>query len=265
MFARFLRGLWYLLYRLRHPRKSIADEPHYFIDAGYIAISRNYEKNHSQSRSFNERESLTNMRELKFAHSLLLGVVASVLEENNGKKVPISNEQISRKFVLTAAFVQGIFLCEKAILQGQYLQAGALIRQEYEALTALNEIQKGLRKDGVTPNAKYAKWKGSSHYGELSSFAHLSDHKILDTLVGYNTSWGDFASTVPQYQNVNATRMYTRHTAYVLGLVEELQTLYAEMYGYKCSQRERDVIDNAFSILVKYGAFKIPVNESVKS
>lgn len=142
-------------------------------------------------------------------------------------------------------------------MQGEYLQAGALVRQEYEALVVLSEIRCGKRKDGVTPNAKYAPWKGSRHYSELSAFAHLSDHKILDTLIGYNTSWGSFSSTVPQYQKINGSRMYARHTAYLLGLVEEIRALYEEMYGYKCSQREIDVIDNSFSILTKHGVFKM--------
>jgi len=263
MLSRFLRELQYLFYRWRHPKRhQFFAEPHYFIDAGYIAIGRNYEKNHRQSRTFNERESRTDMRELDFAHTLLLGVIASVLENNNGKKIPTSDEVISRRFVITAAIIQGIFLCERAILQGEYLQAGALIRQEYEALTLLSEIREKRRKDGVQANAKYAPWKGSRHYGELSSFAHLSDHRVLDSLIGYNTSWGDFAATVPQYQKVNGSRMYARHIAYLLGLLEELRALYKEMYNYECSQREIEVIDNAFSILVKHGVFKTPTSKN---
>ncbi|HQT82639.1 MAG TPA: hypothetical protein PLW99_00630, partial [Candidatus Paceibacterota bacterium] len=120
------------------------------------------------------------------------------------------------------------------------------------------EIRAKQRKDGIAPNAKYFPWKGNKHYGMLSAFAHLSDQRILDTLIGYNTSWGDFASTVPQYQKINGSTMYALHTMLVLGLVDELRTLYDDMYGYKCSQREVDAVDNVFSILVKHGIFKTP-------
>jgi len=240
-------------------KKSIK-EPHYFIDGGYISLGRNYEKNHKQSCYFNERESCIDMRELNLAHTLLIGVLASLLEKHNGKKVPISDEKISRKFVITAAFIQGVFLCERAILQGEYLQAGTLLRQEYEALVLLSEIRENKRKDGIPANARYAPWKGSRFYGELCSIAHLSDHRILNSLVGYNTSWSSYAATVPQYQKINGSKLYAWHTAYLFGLLEELHAFYEELYGYKCNQREADAINNALSILVKHKVFKTPNN-----
>ena len=258
MLGRLLRELQYRLYNWRRIRDDPSKRDHYFIDAAYIAIGKNYTKNSEHARSLNRRESLADMRELACAHTLLLGIIAGMLEEYSGKQVPIDDESISRKFVLTAAFVQGIALCEQSILQSMYLQAGALIRQEYETLGLLSEIRNGTRRDGRVANAKYAPWKGSRHYRELSALAHLSDHRILDSLIGYNTSWGDFASAIPQYQKVNATRLYSFHTSMVLGLVEELSDLYGTMYGYNPTQRETEVRDNAFSILVKHGVFKTP-------
>lgn len=248
-----------------HSRRKFSGEPHYFIDSGYLARGKDFKKNHLQARSFNERDSQFDMFWLVFAHELLLGVMASLLEANNGNIVPDGdnkhNEDNRRRFVITAAMVQGIFVCEKAILQGEYMQAGNLVRQEYEALALLSEIRAGKRKDGMQANAKYAPWKGSRHYGELSSFAHLSDHRILDTMIGYNTRWGDFASTVPQYQKENGSRLYARHIAYILGLLEELQALYGEMFEYKCDKREEKVIDTVFSILVQEGIFKTPTRK----
>lgn len=258
MFSRLLREIGYRWYAFRQRREKPFDGPHYFIDAGYIAIGKSYAKHQEQAQSFNLRESIADMQELRAAHTLLLGVIASILEKHDGKKIQINNESISRKFVITAALVQGVLLCEQSILRGQYVQASALIRQEFEALSALSEIRQGNRRDGITPNARYAPWKGSRHYGELSSLAHLSDHKILDTLIGYNTSWGDFASTVPQYQKINGARLYATHIAHVLALVDELISFYGEIYGYASKQREKDVIDNAYSILVKHGIFKRP-------
>src|SRR3954469_23667913 len=44
------------------------------------------------------------------------------------------DEKTRRRFVLTAAFVQGIPLCQQAVLSALYLQAGNLLRQEFECL-----------------------------------------------------------------------------------------------------------------------------------
>lgn len=258
MLGRLLRELRYLWYSWQQTRDDPSRRDHYFIDAGYIAIGKNYTKNSEHARSINRRESLADMRELVCAHTLLLGIIAGMLEEYSGRRVPIEDESTSRKFVLTAAFIQGISLCEQSILQSMYLQAGALIRQEYETLGLLSEIRNGTRRDGKQANAKYAPWKGSRHYRELSALAHLSDHRILDSLIGYNTSWGDYASAIPQYQKISAARLFSFHTSMVLGLVEELSDLYEKMYGYKSTQREIEVRDNAFSILVKHGVFKVP-------
>ena len=233
---------------------------HYFIDSGYVAIGRNYAKNCERARILNCRDSLVDMREFNHAHTLLLGVIGGMLEVNSGKRVPIENEVVSRRFVLTAAFIQGISLCEQSILQGQYLQAGNLLRQENEILGLLAEVKNGKRQDGMVVNAKNFPWKGHKHYGELSALAHLSDHKILDSLVGYRTAWGDFASTVPQYQKENAGRLYGFHVSMVLGLVQELQDLYSEIYDYKPDSRENNVIDVASSILVQCKIFNPPMN-----
>lgn len=221
-------------------------------------MGENYARNCEHARMLNRRDGLSDMHELLHAHTLLVGVIGSMLEQHNGRRVPVKDEGISRKFVLTAAFVQGISLCKQSILQGLYLQAGNLIRQEYETLALLNEIKAGKRKDDKVANAKYAPGKGSKHYGQLSAYAHLSKHQILDSIIGYNTAWGDFASTTPRYQKENAERLFSFHTSMVFGLVEELQTLYAEMYGYKSDERESSVVDVVFSILVKYKIFKRP-------
>ena len=257
MFYRLLREIGYRWYAFRQRREKPFEGPHYFIDASYIALGENYTKHQEQAQSFNLRESFADMQELRAAHTLLLGVVASILEEHADQKTTVSDETITRKFTITAALIQGLLPCERCILTGQYIQAGALIRQEFEAICALSEIRQGKRKDGITPNAKYAPWKGSRHYGELSRLAHLSDHKILDTFIGrYDSFWG--ASTVPQYQKINGARLYAAHTVNVLALTDELLSFYGDIYGYVSDKREKDVIDNAFSILVEHGMFKKP-------
>ncbi len=243
-----------------HNSCSICDseeEKHFFIDSGYIAVGKNYIKNCENARSINRKDAFAGIpNELIYAHDLLLGVMGSMLEENNGKRVPAGDSAISRRFVLTAAFVQGISLCEQSILEGLYLQAGNLIRQEFETLGLIDEINKNKRSDRKNVNAKYAPWNGSKHYGELSALAHLSDHRILDSIIGYNTTWGDYAATVPQYQKDTTIRLYDFHISMMLKLVYEIKYLYGEVLGYNANERENNVIGNVVGILEKHKILK---------
>lgn len=244
---------------LFHPGVITAgqEEPHYFIDSGYIGIADDYEKLCGLAWDFNHKTSLTEMRQINQAHTLLLGVLSNMLELNAGKRVLVEDESIDHRFGITAALIQGVSLCEKSILYGLYLQSGSLLRQEFDGLTALSEIKSNERKDGKAPNAKHAPWKGSRHYGELSALTHLSDRKILDAIVAHPTTWGGSgASTIPQYRKENAERLYAFHTAMVLEIVLELQRLYGEVYSYESDDREKEVIDVAYSILVKHKSFE---------
>ncbi len=232
---------------------------HHHIDYGYIRTGKNYIKNFERACFVNRRDSLLGIpRELIHAHTLLLGIVGGMLEENSDKPVPNEKQgsAISRRFVLTAAFIQGISLCEQSILQACYLQAGNLIRQEFEALGQLAEIAKNERKDGKSFNAKHAPWNARKHYGELSTIAHLSDHKTLESIIGYNNTWGDFAATVPQYRKDMAIKFYGFHVSMILELVYELKYLYNEIYNYEADEKENDVIANVVGILTQLKVFK---------
>ncbi|KXW57461.1 hypothetical protein FEMY_20240 [Ferrovum myxofaciens] len=229
---------------------------HYFIDAGYIAIGNNFAKNCDSARALNHQDAIADLQKLAQAHTLLMGLIGGILENNDGRTVHNEDDTTKRRFVLTAAFVQGITLCEQSILQSLYLQAGNLLRQEFETLGLLSEVKKGIRKDGKVAHAQNAPWNSRKLYGELSSLAHMSDHKLLESIIGYQTSWGDFASTIPQYKKETATRLYGFHVSMVMGLVDELHSLYWDMFGYVIGERENEVLNVVYSILVKQGLFK---------
>ena len=225
-------------------------EKHWFIDSGYVGIGDDYQIHSQKAVDINTSQSVQEFRFLNFAHRLLLGLIGSMLEIHQGRPVA-GDEKTRRRFVLTAAFVQGIPLCQQAVLSALYLQAGNLLRQEFECLALLREIEAGTRKDGKQVNAKHAPWNGSRHYGELSALAHLSDHKILESAIQYNTTWGDFSSMIPQYQRDNTKRLYGFHIAMVLDLVFGLRDLYSDMFGFQFDKREQDVLSTVIGILTE--------------
>ena len=225
-------------------------EKHWFIDSGYVGIGDDYQIHSQKAVDINKSQSIQEFNFLNFAHRLLLGLIGSMLEIHQNRPVA-GDDKTRRRFVLTAAFVQGIPLCQQAVLSAMYLQAGNLIRQEFECLALLREIERGTRKDGKQVNAKHAPWNGSSHYGELSSLAHLSDHKILESIIQYNTSWGDFSSMIPLYQRENIKRLYGFHISMVLDLVFELRDLYSDMFGFQFDEREESVLSTVIGIVME--------------
>jgi len=223
-------------------------EKHWFIDSRYVAIGKEYDTHSAKARKININKSIKENKYLNYAHTLLLGLIGGMVEEHQNRPVS-GDKKVKQRFLLTAAFIQGITLCQKSILSSLYLQAGNLIRQEFECLCLLGEIKKCKRQDKKQVNVKHAPWKSSRHYGELSALAHLSDHKILESIIQYNTSWGDFSSMVPQYKKENTKRLYGFHISLVLYLVFELQDLYSEMYGFVFEDSDEDVLKNVIGIL----------------
>lgn len=228
---------------------------HWFVDSRYIAIGENYELNMLRAIEANKNQSADAFKSLCMAHGLLMGLIGRMLEQHSNKPV-FGDESIGRRFVLTAAFIQGILICRQAVLGSTYLQAGTLLRQEYECLGLLREVKEGKRRDGKQVNAKNAPWNGSKHYGELSALAHLSDHEIISSIIGENTGWGDFSSTVPQYNAANTKRLYGLHVALVLDLVYQLHSLYSDMYEYEMEESEQDAITSVIGILEESDVWK---------
>lgn len=224
------------------------NEKHWFIDSAYISIGNEYEKYCDKAKENNILQSIDENKFLSHAHTLLMGLIGSMLEMNENKPVPV-DQNSKRKFILTAAFIQGISICEEAILSSLYLQAGNLIRQEFECLGLLREIEKGMRRNGKQVNAKNVPLGLCIRYGELSTLAHLSDHNLLESIIQYNTSWGDFSSTNPQYKSYNTKQFYGFHISMVLAFVYELRDLYSEMYGFEFEERDLGVLNSVIGIL----------------
>lgn len=234
---------------------------HYFLDSAYIALGRNLEKHCKHAQRLNEHDSHHDIPgELIYAHDLLLGIIASILEANAGQPIPTTDENVRRRFVLSAAFIQGILLCVQSITRGLYIQAGSLIRQEYEVVILLHEILEKKRKDGKKANPVNSPWgHGKELNPILCDLAHLSRHHLLEKIVGYNTTWGDYASFLPQYRKDKTAEFYGLHTGLVLNLVRNLILLYSQIAGYKPDTRELDVLKTVSGILMKHQVMAIPI------
>lgn len=232
--------------------KQKESDKHFFIDYGYMMCGKNYIKNCKHARLANYIDSISDIPpDLINAHILLMGIIGAILEDCANKVIP-DNEVIKRKYVLIAAFIQGIYICEQSILDSVYLQAGNLIRQEFEILGLINEIKENKRRDGKTVNVKYGPNGGGRLYGELCSIAHLSIHKVIEEVISYQNSWGDYSATIPQHQKDKTIEFYGFHVAMVTSLVAELIYFYGEIFNYKFDKHGFFAIENIIEILKKY-------------
>ena len=122
----------------------------------YINIELSEEKNYEKSKEI--------LGDLSNAHLLAVSIMhriitSRILEPGNTSK------DISEKLIQISIFYQGVCECEKVIKNGQYNIAAALVRQEYEIICNLNEIDDKTRKPGKAPNAK----SGIKNFGKQYS------------------------------------------------------------------------------------------------
>jgi hypothetical protein len=86
---------------------------------------------------------------------------------------------MGKKILLIATYFQGCGFTERLIAEGQYAKAAAALKQDFEILTRIKEIDAGEAHSGKTPQMRHAP-KGSPRlYGELNKVAHPSNETLL--------------------------------------------------------------------------------------
>jgi hypothetical protein len=196
------------------------------------------------------------------AHMLTIGAIQSALLRHNsipGK----TSEQISNIFSLVASFMMGVDICESAISEGYYLQACAILKQEMEALAAIEECWKNQRKEKATPNVKYIRWNLSRFYGDLNRAAHVADKDLLSyVLQATHNGQAVPASITPIFNQTEAKGLYGLHVAFLIQLSFQLDKLYVEVYGDGLTDVERMGVARSFHCLLDEGWLKKGVRKT---
>lgn len=198
------------------------------------------------------------------AHALMTGTLHRAFLRKNG--VPgKTTEQVSQRLLLLASFVHGIDLCETSISEGLYIQAAALLKQELETISAIEEVKGGKRKDGKTPNVAYAPWSLGLLYRALNDAAHVGKGDVLQTIIGM-TSRGDAhpVSLTPRFIKEIAVRLYGIHTALLTWTCWELDCLFRELYGEGLTDIEKRTLLIALQALQRDGVLGMPGNPTAQ-
>lgn len=185
-----------------------------------------------------ERSKIAYGSHLLDARLCLVAALAQSLDAKNG--VPgKTSESISHRLVLLSTFVQGIPATETLISEGQYAKAAAVLKQDYEILARLKEVEDGVAQAGRTPNAKYAPEGSQRIYGDLNRVAHPSNQNVLSELLDHLRS-GEVqgVSPTPVFREDAARGLYEVHVFTLLHAVREHLKLQLEMYPGEMSTFE---------------------------
>lgn len=205
-------------------------------------IKSTYEKSAKSYRTKAEKEYGSYFLE---AHSLIFLALTDLLNHKAG--IPgKTNDSISERLILITNFVQGLLYTEKLISEGQHIKASAALKQDIEILTRIYEINKGVSKEGKTPNVTYAPGNLRQHYGDMNNIAHISKIYVMQnmctTLVSKEING---ASIFPVFHEQITKKFYELHINICYILAMQALKLFEEMYS-----DDDELLLPAFKLLV---------------
>ncbi len=117
------------------------------------------------------------------AHESTVQAIMSCIARFDGRELPgdldeHTRDKISQSAQLSALFLQGIEPCETCIVGGRYFQGSSLLRQQLEAICAIDEVWLDRRNPKKTPRVSSLATDLRRAYGYLSELTHASvpDH-----------------------------------------------------------------------------------------
>lgn len=201
------------------------------------------------------------------AHALSLGIIKSIYSEYLG--IPgKTDESISTRLPLIASFIQGIDICETCICEGLYTQAAGILKQELETIAAIDECERGKRKNRKTPNVQCVKFGLGREYGVLNGIGHVSDKEIFEPLYKANADskieGQKPISILPQFNKELCSYFYAMHILLILNVIEKLDRLYIDMYNFQMPEDLKQAIYIIFTILDKSGFLTVEAEANGK-
>ena len=199
-------------------------------------IYRHKESNRSKSIK-NYGQKLLNSR------LIMLSIIYELIKIKEG--IPgKTSESISQRIHLIATYVQGVDITETAISEAQYSKATAIEKQNYELLTRIIEVKKGVAKEGRTPQIKNLPEKFRRIYGDLNKVAHPSNSNVIENLIRkIESGESKGISYIPKFDKNISKILYELHLIIMYYIIIQNIELLVEMYGVEIIKElvERDV------------------------
>jgi hypothetical protein len=231
------------------PPIDLSEKALYFWDA------------HSVMRESATKAAVAELGEIAKAYALALHVVVSASSRAEGKFAEYTSTSAKRDSIL-AGYMVGLTLMEHAILGGYNAQAAALVRQELEAIAALQEIRLGSRNERRTPYIRHVPSVPTRLYGDLSNAAHFSHSATLRAITGYRGEVegapGPTAMWLlsPQHIPEGTRRLFALHTLLLLNFAEHQAEHYQENHNMESTEDELQSFEQALALLRQAGAIE---------
>ena len=191
---------------------------------------------HSEMSAATSKKASSDLTDVLEAYRIAIELITSAGSATLGT-YHRSGADTNRIEAILAGFIVGLTLVEHAIVGGYTAQAAALVRQELEAIAALEEIKVGRRIEGKTPNVGRLPNIPGRVYSDLSALTHFSRSSALG-LVGQYRDVDPYAPEnttqwllSPQYIPYTTKQLFTLHTVLLLHFVLHQSEHYASLYG----------------------------------
>lgn len=192
-------------------------------------------------------------------HQVAFSALASVIKRNLGRQLQNIDKAQEGQIVLISHFIQGVDFCESSISEGLYSQAAALLKQEVEIVSGIEEYRTAKRQEKKTPLIGKGVTAGFGPvYGQLNDIAHLGRHEIAKNIVSGSFGALNGASIVPIYEKDLAFALYGQHIHYIILVTQQLDVLFQSIYGEGLNEEEKRWTGGAIGVLLKEGFLKVP-------
>lgn len=145
------------------------------------------------------------------------------------EKYGSKQKKLVQKMRLATAFLQGIDISTNLILEGNYIKAAATLKQDYETIVRIEEVNRNRAKNGKTPNAQNAPLTYKEMYGYLNNIAHISEDVILNFVLKETNSAE--ISPAKKFNKTIANRLMSYNVAIKAETLRQCLNLYYELAG----------------------------------
>ncbi|MBT8414655.1 MAG: hypothetical protein KJO30_10035 [Boseongicola sp.] len=184
--------------------------------------------------AFNFAEAQAKCTEALSIYDELLDVLLdyiSGLEALPSEKRQIPDEVLTKRLELSSVLIQSISAIETSLLSSSYATLAALLKQETDGLTRLQEYQVGKAKDGKTPNTVNHGTQAQRFFQKsLQPWAHLSQSDVSEYLSWHINDNRLILKRFPVFDEMTFNRICDVRCHNLTVLIVRLEQVFCDSY-----------------------------------
>jgi hypothetical protein len=167
----------------------------------------------------------------------VLFVYLSGLENLPPQKLRLVDEELTKRLELSSVVIQSLPAIEYSLFSSSYATLAALLKQETDALTRLQEYQVGKAKDGKTPNTGIHGTPAQRFFLKgLQPWAHLSQSIISEYLSWHIENERLQLKRWPVFDEVTFNKMCDVRCHSLAVLIIRLEQVFGDAYEMRLSE-----------------------------